>query len=202
MIIFLFYAVFVWYLCFRFRRQWTGVVCFLCSMGALWLLADLYRLAIRWAKLHRFSLLDTRNDGQLFLMLLAVEAVIVAAVGIFFWCLPRHMAQVPCRRCGYELAGLDDDNPTCPECGLEAAAARVRDQTCPQCGQCGQWRTDRELCKKCHTPRATPSGQAVRTAEPVQDAAPKTGPVSGAAFSLATAEPSLPPAVRAPEDRR
>ena len=131
MILFLFYAVFVWYLCFRYRRNWRGLVIFVASMAALWLLADLYRVAIRWAKVNRHAFLDTRNDGQLFLMLLAVEAVIVAAVGLFFWCLPRAGAVKPCRKCGYELAGLDDDNPTCPESrprylrSMHASAARV-----------------------------------------------------------------------------
>jgi hypothetical protein len=152
LILFLFYAVFVWYLCFRYRRNWRGLLIFVASMATLWLLADLYRVAIRWAKVNRHAFLDTRNDGQLFLMLLAVEAVIVAGVGLFFWCLPRAGALKPCRRCGYELAGLDDDNPTCPECGTTSAAARLRTRECPSCQQSSTWRYDRDACDQCHTP--------------------------------------------------
>ncbi|MCX5690836.1 MAG: hypothetical protein NTV94_13810 [Planctomycetota bacterium] len=202
MILFLFYAVFVWYLCFRFRRQWTGILCFVCAMGSLWLLADLYRLAIRWAKLHSFSLLDTRNDGQLFLMLLAVEAVIVAMVGIFFWCLPRHVALVPCRRCRYELSGLDDTNPTCPECGLHSAAAVLKERTCPTCQTLRLWRVDRSCCESCDPPR-----QAARissTNAPDHPLGSSMGRVSHpvAAISLATDGSSPQPAAQDPEAPR
>ena len=157
MVLFLFYAVFIWHLCFRFRRQWKGLAALTCGMLLLWLASDLYRMAIRWAKATHNTLLDTGHDGKLFLMLLALEAVIVAVVGIFFWCLPRHRAVKPCRRCKYELEGLDDDNPTCPECGLHAAAAKVRRRHCPSCNQIAVWRADEEWCPACTKGPATAS---------------------------------------------
>ena len=148
-ILFLFYAAFVWYLCFKHRRDWRGLLALGVGMALLWLAADLYRLAIRWAKSANSTLVDTRHDGKLFLMLLALEAVVVVVVGLFFWCLPRDVRIRPCRRCKYELDGLDDDNPRCPECGLAAAAVKVRTRKCPACGVRSEWRIDRDQCTGC-----------------------------------------------------
>lgn len=135
-ILFLFYAAYIWYLCFRFRRRWEGLAVLAASVGALWVMAELYRFILRWARASRNSIVDYKSEGRLFLMLLAVEAVIVIAVGLFFFCLPRHAAATkPCRRCRYELAGLDSENPTCPECGLPAAAHRIETALCSVCSQ-------------------------------------------------------------------
>jgi hypothetical protein len=169
-ILFLFYAAFVWYLCFKHRRQWRGLLALGVGMALLWLAADLYRLAIRWAKSTNSTLLDTGHDGKLFLMLLALEAIAVVVVGIFFWCLPREVRIRPCRRCKYELHGLDDDNPTCPECGLVSAAVKIRARRCPSCGIRTAWRIDREECTSCSalspaTPGASPPPAAAASAD-------------------------------------
>ena len=169
-ILFLFYAAFVWYLCFKYRRDWRGLGWLAAGMALLWLAADLYRVAIRWAKSANSTLLDTRHDGKLFLMLLALEAVAVIVIGLFFWCLPRDVRIRPCRRCKYELDGLDDDNPTCPECGLAAAAIKVRKRRCPSCGIRTSWRIDRDMCTACSTlspamPVATPPPAAATPAD-------------------------------------
>jgi len=71
------------------------------------------------------------NDGKLFDYLLIVEAVITCVVGVFLACLPRNIAKRPCRKCGYELAGLENANPTCPECGLLFAYKQVNEDATP-----------------------------------------------------------------------
>jgi hypothetical protein len=127
-------------------------------------------------------------------MLLGVEAIIVAVVGIFFWCLPRHVALVPCRRCSYELSGLDGDNPTCPECGLEFAAARLSERHCPACQTTRLWRVDRTRCDVCEPPRAAAGSDAV---VPPDSATTTTSPHDPVAFSLATDGSIPPPAAQA-----
>jgi ribosomal protein S27AE len=66
--------------------------------------------------------------------LLWVEFIAIGGIGLFLVCLPSHAAHVPCRKCGYELEGLEDTNPTCPECGLAFAARKLKPMKCGACG--------------------------------------------------------------------
>ncbi len=146
MILFLFYAAFVWYFCFRWRRHWIGFASVFAGIAAVWLLSHSVRLIARWlVRSGELPAVDTR----LFDMLLGLEAVIVGVVGVFFACLPRERPHIPCRRCGYELHGLEQDNPRCPECGLEHAAAKVKRRRCPVCGHESLMSRDEEECGAC-----------------------------------------------------
>jgi len=134
MIFFLFYAAFVWYLCFRYRRRWAGFACVGVGVLIVWLVAQFFHLMHHWIRAANPDRYDPHDDGRLFDFLLIVEAVMVAVVGLYLACLPRHIAVRPCRRCKYELAGLENENPTCPECGLTFAFSRVMSRDCPRCG--------------------------------------------------------------------
>jgi hypothetical protein len=129
--LFLFYAVFVWYLCFKHRRQWIGVLSLIAGLTFVAILGRLYESMIAWAKASGNQLFDGRSDGRMFTFLLVLEAAIVLVVGVFLLCLPRIIAVRPCRKCTYELSGLDDPNPTCPECGLKFAVTKPT--LCPMC---------------------------------------------------------------------
>jgi hypothetical protein len=76
------------------------------------------------ALLLPYSTLAGMSPGSLvsLQLLLWMEAGAVAVVGGFIVLLPRRNAVMPCRKCGYELKGLEDENPRCPECGKEHAA--------------------------------------------------------------------------------
>lgn len=146
MILFLFYAVFVWYFSFRWRRQWMGFMSVIGGVLVVGLFSRLMHI------LHGILLANgvvAKGDSRLLDMLLVLEAVLVGGIGLFFACLPRDRAVKPCRACGYELAGLDAENPTCPECGLIHAAAKLNLRPCRRCGV-QQWLArDQKTCPRC-----------------------------------------------------
>lgn len=114
MLLFALYAFGVWLLCFRWRRQWQGFVALASGVLLVVTLAMLDRRLREWG--------GERGSGFTSLQfLLWVESGIIALVGLFICVLPKGYAKVPCRKCGYELAGLEQENPRCPECGIEFA---------------------------------------------------------------------------------
>lgn len=136
------YAVLVWYYCVRFRRQAWGFVALAFGLTLVATLATLQR-RVRTAfdfEGFIFSNLD---------FLLWVEFAAIAGVGLFLLCLPTHTAHVPCRKCGYELEGLDDCNPTCPECGLLFAARKPKRLTCGVCGVKSSMDPEKPRCAAC-----------------------------------------------------
>jgi RNA polymerase subunit RPABC4/transcription elongation factor Spt4 len=144
MILFPIYAVVIWYLCFRWRRHWIGWACLVLGLAGVGLLGWAHRM------LNTAIFADEVNP-LLFQILLVAEAALVLVMGGFSVTLPVEVADVPCRRCRYDLAGLEVDNPTCPECGMQHAARKVRRRACrvcsaemfvgsgenPQCPACG-----------------------------------------------------------------
>jgi len=126
-VLFPLYAMLVWALTWRTRRTWLASVTVLAGVLGVCILG----------LLHRFTELvfPVHVSGPIFPLLLATEAAIILVVGTFIAVLPRHRIDRPCRRCRYELVGLDDPNPTCPECGMLHAARKVRRRSCRQCGQ-------------------------------------------------------------------
>ncbi|MBX3382021.1 MAG: hypothetical protein KF864_00795 [Phycisphaeraceae bacterium] len=145
-ILFLFYAVLVWYFCFRWRRQWMGVVSVAAGVACVFLLSMLVHSISRW---FQRAGIGAGADVRLFDYLLMVEAGVVGIVGMFIVLLPRERVQKPCRGCGYELAGLDEENPRCPECGLAGAAARVRRRRCVGCGVRAELAAGTSRCAAC-----------------------------------------------------
>ncbi len=90
------------------------------------------------------------ENPMLFQLLLAIEAGMVLVVGGFIVMLPLEVAEMPCRRCRYDLAGLEEDNPTCPECGMVHAARKVRRRVCRGCGvEMFLVRGDNPTCPSC-----------------------------------------------------
>jgi hypothetical protein len=126
MVVFPIYAVLIWALTWRFRRSWLAYVTVFAGVLGVAVLAAL----------HRFTELvfPVNVSGPFFPLLLLTEAVFVLVVGVYIACLPLHRVDRPCRACGYELAGLEEANPTCPECGTAHAARKVRPRACRRCG--------------------------------------------------------------------
>ena len=84
----------------------------------------------------------------------------ILIVGVFVVLLPLVVVDTPCRRCRYDLAGLESENPTCPECGMAHAAIKVKRRVCRGCGvEMFVVRGDNPTCQKCglaHSVRAIP----------------------------------------------
>jgi hypothetical protein len=114
------YAMLVWALCFRFRRRLAGFVAWVAGVVAAATIAVLDRKVRVW-------LGDPDDAFSSMQMVLWAEVAIVSVMGLFIWAMPRRPApEFPCKRCGYDLAGLETSAPTCPECG--GANARVQVQ--------------------------------------------------------------------------
>ncbi|MFO0831897.1 MAG: hypothetical protein U0637_08635 [Phycisphaerales bacterium] len=144
------YAVLIWYLCVRFRRQVWGFVSLAFGLTFVATLATLQ---------HRLRA-SFDLDGFVFThldFLLWVEFAAIGLVGIFLLCLPTHAAASPCRACGYELDGLEHDNPMCPECGLRFAARKPRRMRCGICGVRSEMDPERPRCVHCDGPDEIPA---------------------------------------------
>lgn len=113
MILFAAYAIIVWYLAARYRRDWRGFLAPLIG-------AALALLAVRIPALQR--VLPERwwvmGFGTELQILIWAESMIVLVVGLFIALMPRPPARPHCAYCWYEIAGLDPEQRCCPECGM------------------------------------------------------------------------------------
>jgi pimeloyl-ACP methyl ester carboxylesterase len=104
------YAMLVWVLAARHRRQIGGFFAVAAGLAGL--------VGLNW--LH--SLLNDWTGGQIYLPVLRAimypYTALVACVGAFIAVLPRR-SLTGCYRCAYDLEGLDivGGAITCPECG-------------------------------------------------------------------------------------
>lgn len=117
MILFPIYAAIVLYGVVRLRRRFLGLALLAASLLGLALLAWIDVTVGRW--------ITGKPPMPLFRLLLCVEAGILFPLGLYLWTVRRERVELPCRKCGYELQGLEVANPTCPECGLAFAAEEV-----------------------------------------------------------------------------
>jgi hypothetical protein len=156
MVLFPAYAVLVWYFAFRWRRTWIGWASVLVGVGAVGLIAVLHRTIN--------GLLAGALDGPMFPMMLAAEAGFVFLVGAFIVMLPIDAPDLPCRRCHYDLSGLEAENPTCPECGMPHAAIKVKKRHCRVCNaEFFVTRQENPPCPKCGVDHAV---KAIRPPRP------------------------------------
>ncbi|MFO0857693.1 MAG: hypothetical protein U0640_10100 [Phycisphaerales bacterium] len=112
------YALLIWYYCFRHRRRLLGWCALALGLLGMATISMLERTIRAWAG-------GESGAFTSFQFILYGEMIIVTVGGLFIVLLPRRDAEVPCRKCGYELHGLEEKNPRCPECGLDAAAFKV-----------------------------------------------------------------------------
>lgn len=104
------YAMIVWVLAARYRRQLAGFAAV--AAGLLGLLG----------LNHLHTKLGDWSEGEIYLPVLRSIMYpytgLVAMVGVFIACIPR-VSSTGCRRCGYSLYGLEELGGVliCPECG-------------------------------------------------------------------------------------
>lgn len=127
MILFAFYAALVWYGCWHYRRRWQGFLVYGLSVFGMYFLWRVYVALVRFSR--------GGWDTSSMLLLFGAEAFIVLVVGGTLLAVRREKVVMPCRRCRYELEGLEYQNPRCPECGLEHAFRKPRRGRCRLCGE-------------------------------------------------------------------
>ncbi|MEO1007835.1 MAG: hypothetical protein AAFX79_04670 [Planctomycetota bacterium] len=111
MLLFVPYALLVWYGACRWRRRWLGVACV--AVGELGILG--------------FMLLHTQMNAwvsyDMYLpvlqFLLWGYLILIGLVGFFVVAIPHRPAAWCCQKCGYDLTGVPGFAEQCPECGVE-----------------------------------------------------------------------------------
>ncbi len=109
MLLFVFYAVAVWYGAVRWRRSWRAFAWV--SGGLLGVLAVI--------QFH--VLLDAWTRAEIYMpvlqFLLWSYMGLVGLVGYFVACIPQARRPWCCAGCGYDLTGVPGFTDLCPECG-------------------------------------------------------------------------------------
>lgn len=101
------YAALTWYFAMRWRREWP-------SFLAVGLSALFLYLAILMIEAWREHIPAEARGGM---VLVYPYSVLVIGIGLYICVMPRRMTETECRRCRYELNGLDPVDLKCPECG-------------------------------------------------------------------------------------
>ena len=117
MVLFVAYAVLVWYFAVKWRRRpWAFVAVAVGLCGLAVVAFGHWRLSI-W------------SGGRIYLpvlqSLLYPYAALVAVIGVYIGCLPRARPAHECRACRYDLRGLQAHAAAvCPECGSMSGQRR------------------------------------------------------------------------------
>jgi hypothetical protein len=123
MLLFVFYAVAVWYGAVRWRRSWRAFA---------WVTGGLLGVL---AVIQFHVLLDRWTNYEIYLPVLQTllwsYLMLVGMVGFFVACIPQARGAWCCEGCGYDLTGVPGFADRCPECGAEfsekiARAAEAR----------------------------------------------------------------------------
>jgi hypothetical protein len=119
------------------RRHWKGLLAWqglaiaaalAWAAGSIWALVSLKRSAS--SEFRSFLVRHPWAEHADMLLVLLLIMAPAAAVGYFVWragrrwAVRRRLAAHVCRRCGYDLGGIDATGPIviCPECGAGTAA--------------------------------------------------------------------------------
>ena len=112
MFIFGLYTVMVWWIAFRHRRRWLGLVAVVVGVAGMYLVSELL------ARL--FPTADGRGSPMVAVLLIPYLGMLLVG-GLYIVALPGPKRVMTCRGCGYDMRGLDEGS-RCPECGREDAA--------------------------------------------------------------------------------
>lgn len=110
MLLFVFYAVLVWYGAIRWRHNWRAFAWVGGGLIGVLLVIQFHTLLDTW----------TRQDIYLPVLqtLLWSYLLLVGSVGFFVACIPQARGPWCCDKCGYDLTGVHGFADVCPECGV------------------------------------------------------------------------------------
>ncbi|MFI4882449.1 MAG: hypothetical protein ACIAQU_07685 [Phycisphaerales bacterium JB064] len=118
MLIFMFYAVAVWYGAVRWRRTWLGFVWVTCGVLGVVGVIQFHKLLSTWTSYDIYlPVLQT---------LLWSYVLLVGSVGFFIAFIPQARPAWCCERCRYDLTGVPGFSDCCPECGHEFDVATAQ----------------------------------------------------------------------------
>lgn len=109
MLLFPIYAVLIWSVTMYWRRRWPAFVAVALSVLSLLMLGRLFMAYEYWFP----------PTAKLFYEMLWPYTFLVGGMGLYIACLPRRVGPNQCKKCHYDLSGLDPRGLTCPECGTE-----------------------------------------------------------------------------------
>ncbi len=122
MLLFPFLAALIWYLAGKYRRTWRGVLAVFVGMAVFAL------LEITLIRMGAIGIAGMKPWLVVWLVIFSGALVIAVSIFIFLMPLPPP-PHVHCRKCKYNLTGLDSADLHCPECGT----LWKRPTRCPHC---------------------------------------------------------------------
>ncbi len=109
-LLFPFYAVVIWLLAAKWRREWRGFAVVLGGTAFL--------LLVEYTLFKLGSVKIGVIEPETAIALLVPFTILIFLVGLFIACQPRSApSEVHCRTCFYDLTGLQPVELKCPECG-------------------------------------------------------------------------------------
>jgi hypothetical protein len=142
MMVFIAYAVLVFWAVGKHRRKWKGLLYIALGVAGIVAISMLHWQLSIWT--NGFVALPLLQA-----MMYPFAALVLVTSGYIF-VLPRRDLPHLCRRCGYDLTGQEESPATCPECGLVHGGIMHPSTLCGGCGR------DRPRC-------ICPSQPVVRT---------------------------------------
>lgn len=123
MLLFVFFAILVWYGSFQGRRRLGGIAAL---AGGMFVLLTVNAVHFRVAQIFGYEELV-----PVFRVLLYPYIALVGAVGLFMVTLPIDLprGEIHCKACRYDLTDLKQEvleGDPCPECGATIAEASTR----------------------------------------------------------------------------
>jgi hypothetical protein len=164
------YPVFLWFVVFRLRRTWPGLVLALLGTAAVWPAAQVSQM------------IGGSVTGGVIAKLVYGEMTLIGLVSLWLVTMRRPSTHPVCPYCRYNLTGLmgmDEPGRVCPECGhelnpppsrpeqpyclccgrvLAGLDANATGQTCPGCGagedEFGNWTRAKAVRERAAAERA------------------------------------------------
>jgi hypothetical protein len=143
-LLFVVYAVIVWYFAMVYRRRWPGFLAV--ALGLVGMLV-INHLHTRFSDFMRNSI-----SKPVMQVLLYAETALVPAVGLYIALLPRGRMSGRCPHCGRDLTDVDTAASACPGCAAKFPV-EMNDGCCGRCRYNLAGMEEAEgVCPECGTP--------------------------------------------------
>jgi hypothetical protein len=118
MLLFVLYAVLVWYGAVKWRHNWRGFAWVGGGILGVLMVIKFHTMLNGWTRQEIYlPVLQT---------LLWSYLLLVGSVGLFVACIPHARGPWCCEKCGYDLTGVPGFADVCPECGVPISEGVAR----------------------------------------------------------------------------